>query len=131
MSTATAVCLFVKFKQTKTRPNQLCSFSCMSGNLFLHLPLRIANVPTQVVGGGLTFIKKVVVSPTPFALPNLFLWGVHLRVCWKPSHQLTIPVDNKPKQRGNIEPCFCQVWQVGNTPTQDSTPISHEAEKVR
>ena len=72
----------------------------------------------------------MVVSPTPFALPTLFLWGGHLRVCWKPTHQLTIPLDNQPKQRGSKEP-FCQVWQVGNTPTLDSTPISHEAEKVK
>ena len=57
----------------KNKTQSVAQFQLHVRQLFLHLPLRIANVPTQVVGGGFTFIKKVVVSPTPFTLPTLFL----------------------------------------------------------
>ena len=112
----------------KLRPNQLCSFSWMSGGHFSP-PIAYRKYANSSGGRWAHLLNKKGGSFThPVCTPNPFLWGGHLRVCWKPTHQLTIPFDNQPKQRGSKEP-FCQVWQVGNTPTLDSTPISHEAEK--
>ena len=75
-SLQTAVCLLVNFKQTKNKTQSVVQFHLdVWWSLFTsHCVSQICQLKWWEVGSPFKQ-QKVVVSPTPFALPTLFLWG--------------------------------------------------------